>query len=1085
MARISAIITDFQRNIRKAQRMAKTEIPDEIETQVDANISKFKRALTKAKAMAQKGIGDIHSKLFLETEEFKAKKREAQTYLDTMKKHKVELKLSDAELMAKYNKDKATIEAWREHVVKLDLDTSAAEMAAKGFQKSMLDIEKSVFHKGRWHIDLGDGQAGKFAKQFEKVSATARSNLDKIKTKSREVWANMGVALDEYGDKMDALATKIRTFGTVFGQQIKGMLIASFQGLIPIIAGLVPAIMAVANALGVVAGGALGVAGAFGIAASGAFAFGAMAVSAIKMLNDGTLQATAQTRRYQASLEQVKSTWEGIIKQNQAQIFNTLSNALDTVNVALGRMKPFLAGISKGMEQASQSVLKWAQNSQTASKFFNMMNTTGVKTFNTLLSAAGRFGDGLINVFTQLGPLFLWTAKGLDNLGKKFQNWANSVAGQNAIKSFIEYTQTNLPKIGQIFGNVFMGIGNLMKAFAQNSSNIFDWLVKMTAKFREWSEQVGKSEGFKKFVQYVQENGPVIMDLIGNIVRVLVAFGTAMAPIASVILKVVTALAGFIAKLFETHPAIARMVGIGMILGGMLWALLAPIIAVSTLLETFFSSSLFKAMTKMLAFARNTQILRSALNLVKIAFRLLMSPISTIMRILPMLSGAFQALGVAIGAISWPVLAIIGVIVALIGIIVWLWKTNENFRKTCIEAWNTIKDTIMNAVKSVINWFNQFRASIQQTLQPIIPILQMLGQVANQVFGFLFISLINGVVMAFQYLWTIVSVVFTAIGGILQAASQLFIGLATAWIQLLSGDIPGAWQTLQTTTQNVMNTIWNTILSIWNQISNFIFNVLNRILGTNITSWNQIWSAISGAVTRIWNTVSSWFSRVVSTVAQKMMQALSRIISGGARWVSSIISAMSRFVQGVVSGFVRVVSQVASGMGRAVSKVRSFFGQMVSAGLHIASGIAKGIANGASRVINAAANIAKKAVSAAKNVLGIHSPSRVFRGIGGYISQGLGIGIMEQSNSAINASRRLAKDVTNAFSPDLNTDLTSDLTGGLDSDVNAHMSRDVRHSIQENNKPIVNVTVRNESDIPAIKSYIEDSNSKDASFGLF
>ena len=607
-------------------------------------------------------------------------------------------------------------------------------------------------------------------------------------TRAQVLTRALSQSLDEYGDKMDRLATRIRTFGTVFGQQIKGVLIASFQGLIPIIAGLVPAIMAVANALGVVAGGALGVAGAFGIAASGAFAFGAMAVSAIKMLNDGTLQATAQTRRYQASLEQVKSTWEGIIKQNQAQIFNTLSNALDTVNVALGRMKPFLAGISKGMEQASQSVLKWAQNSQTASKFFNMMNTTGVKTFNTLLSAAGRFGDGLINVFTQLGPLFLWTAKGLDNLGKKFQNWANSVAGQNAIKSFIEYTKTNLPKIGQIFGNVFMGIGNLMKAFAQNSSNIFDWLVKMTAKFREWSEQVGKSEGFKKFVQYVQENGPVIMDLIGNIVRVLVAFGTAMAPIASVILKVVTALAGFIAKLFETHPAIARMVGIGMILGGMLWALLAPIIAVSTMLSNVFGVTLIQAIGKMLTFARNTQILRSALNLVKIAFRLLMSPISTIMRILPMLSGAFQALGVAIGAISWPVLAIIGVIVALIGIIVWLWKTNEGFRSACINAWNTIKETIGGAVTAVINWFNQFRASIQQTLQPIIPILQMLGQVANQVLGFLFISLINGLVTAFQFLWTTISVVFTAIGGILQAATQLIFGLFTALIQLLTGD---------------------------------------------------------------------------------------------------------------------------------------------------------------------------------------------------------------------------------------------------------------------------------------------------------
>ena len=1029
MARISAIITDFQRNIRKAQRMAKTEIPDEIETQVDANISKFKRALNTAKAMAQR---------------------------------------------------------WREHTVDIDGNNNPIKRAIAVVKEKLQQLrDKEVDIKGN-NNPLKRSVLGAKAMLATLHDKTVKVNFDtRGMTRAQVLTRALSQSLDEYGDKMDRLATRIRTFGTVFGQQIKGVLIASFQGLIPIIAGLVPAIMAVANALGVVAGGVLGVAGAFGIAAGGAFAFGAMAVSAIKMLNDGTLQATAQTRRYQASLDQVKSTWESIIKQNQSQIFNTLANALDTVNVALGRMKPFLAGVSKGMEQASQSVLKWAENSQTASKFFNMMNTTGVKTFNTLLSAAGRFGDGLINVFTQLGPLFLWTAKGLDNLGKKFQNWANSVEGQNAIKSFIEYTKENLPKIGQIFGNVFAGIGNLMKAFAQNSSNIFDWLVKMTGKFREWSEEVGKSEGFKKFIQYVQENGPVIMDLIGNIVRALVAFGTAMAPIASVILKVVNALVGFIAKLFETHPAVARFFGVPMILGGVMWALLAPIIAVSTVLSNVFGMSLLDVGKKILGFSRDSKILKTALDIVKGAFKVLMNPIGALKNVLPLLGGAFEGIGVAIGSISWPILAIIGIIVALVGVIVYLWKTNENFRNMIIDAWNGIVDAISGAVSSIVGWFTQLWSSIQQTLKPIMPILQELGQMFMDVLGGLVMGAIQLLIGTFQSLWLAVSVIFTAIGGIISAAVQLIVGLFTAFIQFITGDFSGAWQTLQTTISNVWNTIWETIVSIFTQISEFIFNTLNSILGTNITSWSQIWSAISGAVTRIWNTVSSWFSRVVSTVAQKMMQALSRIISGGARWVSSIISAMSRFVQGVVSGFVRVVSQVASGMGRAVSKVRSFFGQMVSAGLHIASGIARGIANGASRVINAAANIAKKAVSAAKNVLGIHSPSRVFRGIGGYISQGLGIGIMEQSNSAINASRRLAKDVTNAFSPDLNTDLTSDLTGGLNSDVNAHMSKDVRHSMQENNKPIVNVTVRNESDIPAIKSYIEDSNSKDASFGLF
>lgn len=1073
VAKISAIINNFQRNIRKAQRMAKTDIPDEIETEVDANISKFKRNLLRAKAMAQR---------------------------------------------------------WREH--KVDIDGNASPLRrAISFAKSEL---KRIRDK---QVDIkGDNSSLKRAITSAKLSlATLHDKVVHVKfdtqgmTRTQVLTKALGNSLDEYSKKMDRLATKIRTLGTVFGQHIKGVLIASFQGLIPIIAGLVPAIMAVANALGVVAGGALGVAGAFGIAASGAFAFGAMAVSAIKMLNDGTLEATAQTRRYQASLDQVKSTWASIIKQNQAQIFNTLSNALDTVNVALGRMKPFLSGVSKGMEQASQSVLKWAENSQTASKFFNMMNTTGVKTFNTLLSAAGRFGDGLINVFTQLGPLFEWTAKGLDNLGKKFQNWANSVEGQNAIKSFIEYTKENLPKIGQIFGNVFAGIGNLMKAFAQNSSNIFDWLVKMTGKFREWSEEVGKSEGFKKFVQYVQENGPVIMDLIGNIIRVLVAFGTAMAPIASVILKVVTALAGFIAKLFETHPAIARMIGVAMILGGIMWALLAPIIAVSTVLSNVFGVSLFEAIGKIIQFVGKGKLLTNILNLIKGAFSLITGPLG---RLVGLFTGAGESAGLFAGALEvlgGPIGWIIAGITALVAIITWLWKTNENFRNACVNAWETIKNTIMGSIQSVINWFNQFHNSIMQTLQPIMPLLQQIGQVVNQVLGVIFVGVINSLVTSFQYLWTIVSVAFTAIGGIIQAGTQLIIGIFTALIQLLTGDFSGAWLTLQTTIQNVMTTIWNTIVSIFSQISQFIFTTLNSILGTNISSWSQIWSATTQFVSQIFSSVAQWFGqmaqavwqkmmqaynyvvstgsqwvssisstvsnffsrvangfmRVVNSVWQHMQQAYSRIVSGGSQWVSAIISAMARFVQSVISGFVNVVSQVQSGMSRAVSTVRNFVGQFVSAGMDLMRGLVDGIKSGLSWVVNAAKNVAQSAVNAAKSVLRIHSPSRVFRGIGGYISQGLGIGIMKDSNRAIDASRRLAKHVTSAFEPMINSNLTSEFGNGMNSDVNAHMTKDVQHSMQENNRPIVNVTVRNEGDVDYIKSYIEETNSKDASFGLF
>lgn len=1072
MVRIMANIRDFQNNVRKAQTLAKTSIPDEIETDVKANISKFQRNLQRAKAMAQR-----------------------------WREHKVEIDGDTNPIKRAISFAKAELQRLRDKQVDIKGDNDNLKRAVIS-AKAML----AMLHDKTVHVD------------FDTRGMTRAQVLTRA----------LGNSLDEYGDKMDALATKIRTFGTVFSQQVKGLMIASIQGLIPVIAGLVPAIMAVLNAVGVLAGGILGLAGAFSIAGAGAFAFGGMAISALKMLKDGTLQATAETRRYQASLDQVKSTWESIIKQNQAQIFNTLANGLNTVNVALSRMKPFLAGVSKGMEQASKSVLKWAENSQTASKFFNMMNTTGVKTFNTLLSAAGRFGDGLVNVFTQLGPLFLWTAKGLDNLGKKFQNWANSVAGQNAIKAFIEYTKTNLPKIGQIFGNVFAGIGNLMAAFAQNSAGIFDWLVKMTGKFREWSEQVGKSEGFKQFVKYVQQNGPVIMQLIGNIVRALVAFGKAMAPIASVILKVVNKLAEFIAKLFETHPAVAQVMGIIAILSGIFWALMAPVIAVSTVLSNVFGTSLFQVAKKILSFAGKTKILTKALELVKLAFKFLMNPIGAIQKVLPLLSGAFEAVGAALAGITWPVWVVIGVIVALIGIIVYLWKTNEDFRNMIIDAWNGIKDAISGAVQSIIDWFTQLWASIQQTLKPIMPLLQQVGSFIMQVLGGLVMGAIQLVIGAFQSLWLAISVIFTAIGGIISAAVQLIVGLFTAFIQFITGDFSGAWQTLQTTVQNVWTTIWNTIVSIFTQISEFIFNTLNSILGTNITSWSQIWSAIVQYVTQIWNSVTQWFGqmaqsvwnkmvqaynyvvstgqqwvssitstvsnffnqvangfmRVVNSVWQHMQQAYNKVVSGGQQWVSGIINAMSRFVQSVISGFMNVVSQVQSGMSRAVNTVRNFIGQFVSAGLDLMRGLVNGIKSGLSWVVDAARNVAQSAVNAAKSVLRIHSPSRVFRGIGQYVSQGLGMGILADQHKAVNAVRSVASNLTDAFKPELSTNLTDGLGGSLNDSVDAHMTKDVQHSMQENNRPIVNITVRNEGDVDYIKSYIEEQNGKNNSMGL-
>ncbi|HHZ8452747.1 TPA: phage tail protein [Staphylococcus aureus] len=983
LARVTAIISDFKRNIRTAQRMAKTDIPDEIKTEVTANIRDYQRELTRAKSMAQRWR---EHKVNIDADASKVKQviSFVKAELSNIRRKKVEIDGDASGLKRNVATSKAMLAGWRKHTVKLDFDTT-------GMSKMQVALT-----------------AGKRA-------------------------------LDQYQSTMDGIASNIRTFGTIFAQQVKGLMIASIQALIPVIAGLVPAIMAVLNAVGVLGGGVLGLVGAFSVAGLGVVGFGAMAISALKMVEDGTLAVTKEVQNFRDASDQLKTTWRDIVKENQASIFNAMSAGIRGVTSAMSQLKPFLSEVSMLVEANAREFENWVKHSETAKKAFEALNSIGGAIFGDLLNAAGRFGDGLVNIFTQLMPLFKFVSQGLQNMSIAFQNWANSVAGQNAIKAFIDYTTTNLPKIGQIFGNVFAGIGNLMIAFAQNSSNIFDWLVKLTSQFRAWSEQVGQSQGFKDFISYVQENGPTIMQLIGNIVKALVAFGTAMAPIASKLLDFITNLAGFIAKLFETHPAIAQVAGVMGILGGVFWALMAPIVAISSVLTNVFGLSLFSVTEKILDFVRTSSLV----------------------------TGATEALIGAFGSISAPILAVVAVIGAFIGVLVYLWKTNENFRNTITEAWNGVKTAVSGAIQGVVGWLTELWGKIQSTLQPIMPILQVLGQIFMQVLGVLVIGIITNVMNNIQGLWTLITIAFQAIGTVISVAVQIIVGLFTALIQLLTGDFSGAWETIKTTVTNVLDTIWQYMQSVWESIIGFLTGVMNRTLSMFGTSWSQIWSTITNFVSSIWNSVTSWFSRVASSVAEKMGQALNFIITKGSEWVSNIWNTVTSFASKVADGFKRVVSNVGDGMKNALDKIKSFFSDFLNAGAELIGKVAEGVANAAHKVVSAVGD----AISSAWD-----SVTSFVSGHGG--GSGLGKGL------AVSQAKVMATSFGKTFTSELGSTLTDGFNDSLTPSVDGHMTNDVQHSMKENNRPIVNVTVRNEGDLNMIKSHIDDMDAKDGSFNL-
>lgn len=1097
MSRINANIAKFKKNIKKAQALAESSFPKEIIVDVNARLTKLTRKLKKAKGVLTTIPDEKNVDIDANIKKAQFKLKRITESLSRVPKQK------DVKIIGQVGDFTVKLKRVKETLYRLpnnkNIDINAQTQKAQ-FKLKRLTTALNVVPKTK-DVNI-NAETAKARYKLIKLNQTLRTlpNKKEIKIdvdtnhfrKAMSVlqrgWAQTQKAQDEFDRTMMSMAQSIRSFGTVFSNQIKGTLIASFQGLIPIIAGLVPAIMAVGNALKVVTGGALALAGAIAIAAGGFVGFGAMAVSAITMLNDGTLKATKETKKYQSALEGVKDTWTDIIKSNQSEIFNTMANGLNAIKTAMKGLTPFLDGVASGMEKASKSLLQWTKSSAVAKAFFKMMETTGVSVFNKMLSAAGKFGDGLINVFTQLAPLFQWSANWLDRIATNFSKWANSASGKNSIKQFMEYTKQNLPLIGKIFGNTFAGINNLLKAFSGNSTNIFKALEGMTQKFRNWSETVGKSEGFKKFIDYVQQNGPKIMDLIGNITMLLVNFGTAMAPIASKILDVVNAIIRFTSNLFEAHPGVAKLVGIMTILGGILLAVIPTIAQLAIFVKDL--------LIPFISWANKAGIVSKVMGVLRGAFSKLLSPMS-------LLRGAFTAIAGALGAISAPVWIVIGVITALVGVITYLWKTNEDFRNAVVNAWNTIKDKVSEAITGVINWFKQLWSSIQSTLQPIMPLLQQIGGVVSEVLGATFVGAIQLLMLVFNQLWTVTQVVWQAIGGIIMATVQLITGIFTAFMQLLSGDFSGAWLTLQTTISNVMDTIWSTIQSIWTTISNFFFSIYNTILGTTISSWSEMWSFISGKLQAIWSSVSSYFNLVLSTIISVMSSVISTIIStwssivsniitylanavnavvnGMSNMLSSVVDGMVNIVNAAINGMVNFVGAITDGIGQAVSAALSFVGDFISAGTDLIMGMVQGVKNAAGALVDAAVSTVQDAVSAARSALKINSPSKVFAEIGMWTVMGMVKGIDKHRGSAISSTERLANSITNAFSPQLVPSVDSSLMrDGISSavgNIDGYIDSDVRHSIAENNRPIVNVNVRNESDLPAIKTYIEDATS--------
>ena len=125
------------------------------------------------------------------------------------------------------------------------------------------------------------------------------------------------------------------------------------------------------------------------------------------------------------------------------------------------------------------------------------------------------------------------------NLAKAF----NENLGSNDVKNIFAWfgteAGTHFEKLMKTIGNFGVGFMNMMVAFEPLTDKFADGFLDMSESFREWSSTLDENDAFQRFLKYAAEQGPVLLDFIGNLITFLVELGIAMAPVGEVVLDLI------------------------------------------------------------------------------------------------------------------------------------------------------------------------------------------------------------------------------------------------------------------------------------------------------------------------------------------------------------------------------------------------------------------------------------------------------------------------------------------------------------------------------------------------------------------
>lgn len=226
-------------------------------------------------------------------------------------------------------------------------------------------------------------------------------------------------------------------------------------------------------------------------------------------------------------------------------------------------------------------------------------------------------------------------------------------------------------------------------------------------------------------------------------------------------------------------------------------------------------------------------------------------------------------------------------------------------------------------------------------------------------------------------------------------------------------------------------------IDLANAIANFIITLgakapelavaMGQLIGALIYAINVNIPGVVAALFILIQALLTELSNHAYEFGAKGAEILANFLNGIADNIGKVIDAATNVIVNFLDGIARngpkiidkglwTVLQLLRGVRDAITKYSAQFRQVgLEIGWAIIDGVTGGLAGKAWKIGSQLVQGAKNGISKLKNALGIHSPSRVMKEIGGYMGEGLAIGIRDEHQNIAEASTGLGKAAYNAL----------------------------------------------------------------------